>query len=413
MGRLILDLTRGAAASGRLLSREKPSPGRFVESMIIDEGSALRVRVTLKHPTRSTPMPATNPLPTPIAWADAARRDAFTQWLDGIASRHGLKVDSLRLASADASFRRYFRIDSQAGDTFIVMDAPPPQENVQAFVKVAELLKQAGLNAPKVIAQDIEHGFLLITDLGTELYLPALQKAQAEGNSRGFDPLMRDAITALVQWQSRTDAQLLPAYDEPFLRRELALFPEWCVAREYGVTWRADQHAQWQAVCDALVRSALAQPTVAMHRDYMPRNLMICPAAAGNPGILDFQDAVRGPVSYDIASLLRDAFISWDEEQEIDWAIRYWQQARKASLPLPQDFGEFWRHIEWMGLQRHLKILGLFCRIKHRDGKPHYVSDLPRFFNYAHKVAVRYNGLGPLARLLEPLMGATRQNVYF
>jgi aminoglycoside/choline kinase family phosphotransferase len=196
------------------------------------------------------------------------------------------------------------------------------------------------------------------------------------------------------------------------LRRELALFPEWCVAREFGVTWTAEQQSQWEKVCDLLVASALAQPTVAVHRDYMPRNLMIRPASEGNPGILDFQDAVRGPVSYDVASLLRDAFISWEEEQEIDWAVRYWEQARKAGLALPEDFGEFWKQVEWMGLQRHLKVLGIFCRLKHRDGKPKYSEDLPRFFAYAHKVAVRYNGLGPLAHLIEPLMGVKRTDAF-
>jgi aminoglycoside/choline kinase family phosphotransferase len=142
----------------------------------------------------------------------------------------------------------------------------------------------------------------------------------------------------------------------------------------------------------------------------MPRNLMVTEAG---PGILDFQDAVRGPISYDVASMLRDAFISWDEEQEIDWAVRYWEAARRAGLPVDGDFGEFWRQLEWMGLQRHLKVLGIFCRLKHRDGKPKYSEDLPRFFAYAHKVATRYNGLGPLARLLEPLMGTDRVDAFY
>jgi len=222
--------------------------------------------------------------------------------------------------------------------------------------------------------------------------------------------LMRDAIGALVQLQARVETTGLPVYDEALLQRELALFPDWCVAREHGVAWSADQQAQWQTICVLLVRSALAQPSVAVHRDYMPRNLMI---AAPNPGILDFQDAVHGPISYDVASLLRDAFISWDEAQEIDWAVRYWEAARRASLPVPDDFGDFWRQLEWMGLQRHLKVLGIFCRLKHRDGKPGYSADLARFFAYAHKVATRYQGLGPLARLLEPLMGTTRVDAFY
>ena len=221
---------------------------------------------------------------------------------------------------------------------------------------------------------------------------------------------MRAAIAALVQWQARGDASALPAYDDALLRRELALFPDWCVAVEFAVTWSTEQRATWDAACDLLVASALAQPTVAVHRDYMPRNLMV---ATPNPGILDFQDAVRGPISYDVASLLRDAFISWDEEQEIDWAVRYWEAARKAQLPVPADFGEFWQQLEWMGLQRHLKVLGIFCRLKHRDGKPKYTEDLPRFFRYAHKVADRYNALRPLARMLEPLMGLQRVEGFY
>ena len=348
----------------------------------------------------------------PIEWPDEARRERFHQWLAPAAQRHGFDPASLRAASADASFRRYFRAEGAQG-SFIVMDAPPPQEDVRPFVAIAALFEGAGLNAPRVLEQDVEHGFLLLSDLGSQLYLQALLAAQAQGDMPRAAALMHDATVALVQWQSRADASGLPAYDDALLRRELQLFPDWCVAKEYGVTWTAEQQSRWQQVCDLLVASALAQPTVAVHRDYMPRNLMICPPEAGNPGILDFQDAVRGPISYDVASLLRDAFISWEEEQEIDWAVRYWQQAKKASLPVPEDFGDFWRQLEWMGLQRHLKVLGIFCRLKHRDGKPKYSEDLPRFFRYAHKVAVRYHGLGPLAHLIEPLMGTSRTDAFY
>lgn len=354
----------------------------------------------------------TTSTPAAIAWPDDARRERFDRWLAAAAQRHGFDPQSLRAASADASFRRYFRVDG-AGRSFIVMDAPPPQEDVRPFIAIASMFESAGLNAPRVLEQDAGHGFLLLSDLGSQLYLQALQQAQATGDLSGAASLMRDATVALVQWQTRADASGLPPYDDALLRRELQLFPDWCVAQEFGVTWTAEQHARWQKVCDLLVASALAQPTVAVHRDYMPRNLMICAPEAGNPGILDFQDAVRGPITYDIACLLRDAFISWEEEQEIDWAVRYWQQARKASLPVPDDFGDFWRQLEWMGLQRHLKVLGIFCRLKHRDGKPNYSRDLPRFFRYAHKVAVRYNGLGPLAHLLEPLMGTSRSDAFY
>ena len=343
-----------------------------------------------------------------LAWPDPTRRSAFEAWIARVAPAYALRLDTLRAASSDASFRRYLRIDGgiDGGTSFIVMDAPPPLEDVRPFMHVAGLLHDAGLNAPTVLAHDVPHGFLLLTDLGNELYLAALTEAGARGDLPRCDTLMRDAIRALVQCQVRVDADQLPPYDDAMLRRELQLFPDWCVSRECGVAWSDDDQLVWQAACDALVASALAQPTVAVHRDYMPRNLMV--TARNNPGILDFQDAVRGPVSYDLACLLRDAFISWDEAFEIDLAVRYWEAARKAGLVLPDDFGEFWRQVEWMGLQRHLKVLGIFCRLKHRDGKPSYSDDLPRFFNYAHKAASRYNALRPLARLLEPLMGATR-----
>ena len=350
-------------------------------------------------------------IPTPaIAWPDTTRHQAFEHWLDRVAPLHGLHRASLRSASSDASFRRYFRVDSDSGTPFIVMDAPPPQEDVRPFVSVAALLAGAGLNAPRVLDADVDHGFLLLSDLGSRLYLDAMSEAVGHGDMNTADTLMRDAIGALVQWQSRADASALPAYDDALLRRELALFSDWCVAVEFAVTWSATERATWDAACDLLVASALAQPTVAVHRDYMPRNLMV---ATPNPGILDFQDAVRGPISYDVASLLRDAFISWDEDQEIDWAVRYWEAARKAGLPVPADFGEFWQQLEWMGLQRHLKVLGIFCRLKHRDGKPKYTEDLPRFFRYAHKVADRYNALRPLARMLEPLMGLQRVEGFY
>ena len=360
---------------------------------------------------------STPPLPAPLTWVDPAREHAFEHWLRAIAPAQALDVSSLRSASSDASFRRYFRVDRAGRNgSCIVMDAPPPQEDVRPFVQVAAMLHGAGLNAPQVLEQDVAHGFLLLTDLGSQLYLDALQASVARGDTARRDALMGDATRALIQWQARADASVLPAYDDALLRGELALFPEWCVGLECGATWNDEARHQWHEACDVLVRSALDQPSVAVHRDYMPRNLMVCESpgqpAGANPGILDFQDAVRGPIGYDLASLLRDAFISWDEEQEIDWAVRYWQAARKAGLPLPDDFGEFWRQVEWIGLQRHLKVLGIFCRLKHRDGKPKYSTDLPRFFAYAHKVAARYNALRPLSRLLEPLMGAQRIDVY-
>ncbi len=339
---------------------------------------------------------------SPVSWPDPARQAAFEAWLDSITLQHGLRPDTLVSASADASFRRYLRIQGRA-QSFIVMDAPPPREDVRPFVRVALLLQQAGLNAPRVLASQAEQGFLLLTDLGDRVYLDALSAASAQQ----ADVLMRDAIATLTRFQSQVPAADLPLFDDPLLRTELALFPQWCVQREFGITWTPAEQQAWDKTCGLLVGSALAQPQVAVHADWMPRNLMVAqPGQASNPGILDFQDAVRGPITYDMASLLRDAFISWPEEQELDWAVRGWQQARAAALPVDADFGEHWRALEWMGLQRHLKVMGIFCRLKHRDGKPRYADDLPRFFAYATKVATRYGPLKPLLRLLEPMSGA-------
>ena len=344
-----------------------------------------------------------------IAWPDSARAEHFSCWLGTIAAQHGLRPQTLRPASSDASFRRYFRLDAEGGGSFVVMDAPPPHEDVRPFVHMAGLIEQAGLHAPCVLEADKAHGFLLLDDLGSELYLHALQASVEAHQPARADALMRDAIGALITWQQRVPGSELPSYDDAMLRRELALFPEWCVDIECGVRWSAAEEVTWASACDALVASALAQPKVAVHRDWMPRNLMV---ATPNPGILDFQDAAHGPITYDVASMLRDAFISWDEEQELDWAVRYWQAARSAGLEVDADFGEFWRALEWMGLQRHLKVLGIFCRLKHRDNKPAYSADLPRFYAYAHKVAARYSSLRPLSRLLEPLMGAVRIDAF-
>ncbi len=343
--------------------------------------------------------------PATIAWPSAARQAAFQVWLAAIADRHGIALNSLAPASADASFRRYFRVRAGASH-LIVMDAPPPQEDVRPFIQVAGLIGSAGLNAPQVLEADPAQGFLLLSDLGEKVYLSALQAA----TPAAADPLMRDALSALIVFQRGVPASALAPFDETLLAAELALFPTWCVEREFGICWNDAQQATWQGLCRLLIESALTQPQVAVHADWMPRNLMVAKPPAQNPGILDFQDAVCGPITYDLVSLLRDAFISWDESQELDWAVRWWQQARRAGLPLGEtmgnDFGEFWRALEWMGLQRHLKIMGIFCRLKHRDGKTQYAADLPRFFAYAQRVALRYGPLKPLLPLLEPLSGA-------
>jgi hypothetical protein len=323
-----------------------------------------------------------------------ARRAALAAWLATLPRDLDPRIETLRPASADASFRRYFRLDA-AGGTLIAMDAPPAQEDSRPYVRVAGLLHAAGLNAPHILAQDLAQGFLLLSDLGHETYLHVL-------NDDNAAPLYADAIDALVRWQLASRAGELPAYDATLLARELALFPDWYVARHLQHTLSEAQRAVLERTNRLLLDAALAQPAVYVHRDYMPRNLMVC---TPNPGILDFQDAVYGPITYDIVSLLRDAFISWDEERVIDWAVRYWERARKAGLPVAADFGEFYRAFEWMGLQRHLKVLGIFARINYRDGKPQYLADTPRFIRYVRAVTHRYRELKPLALLIDELEG--------
>jgi aminoglycoside/choline kinase family phosphotransferase len=299
---------------------------------------------------------------------------------------------SLAPASADASFRRYFRV-ALPDATFIVMDAPPEQEDCRPFIRVAGLMAAAGLNVPAVLAQDLAQGFLLLSDLGSTTYLAALDDDNA-------DALFSDAIDALIRWQLASREGVLPPYDETLLRRELDLFPEWYLRRHLGIELDALQRESLEAVFRLILSNNLAQPGTYVHRDYMPRNLML---TEPNPGVLDFQDAVYGPITYDVASLFKDAFISWEEQRVLNWTIRYWERAKLAGLPVNGDFGEFYRDFEWMGLQRHLKVLGIFARICHRDGKPAYVKDTPRFLGYVRAVAGRYAPLSPLLRLLDQL----------
>lgn len=300
---------------------------------------------------------------------------------------------SLVQASSDASFRRYFRLqfDNAALPSLIAMDAPPERESCSAFVRVAQMMQDAGINVPRIQAKDLTQGFLLLTDLGTRVYIDEL----TEGNA---DALFRDALAALVKWQLATRPAALPPYDEALLRRELNLFPEWYLARHLKLEPDARQLRTLEEMFQLILKNNLGQSTVFVHRDYMPRNLML---TEPNPGVLDFQDAVIGPITYDAVSLFRDAFISWDEERVLDWSIRYWEQAKRAHLPVAADFGDFYRDFEWMGLQRHLKVLGIFARITHRDGKPRYVADAPRFIAYVRAVCTRYNALKPLARLFD------------
>ena len=317
------------------------------------------------------------------------RQSELKCWVE---SRLSLSPLELEPASADASFRRYFRVRS-AGQSFIVMDAPPAHEDCRPFVQIAGLMADAGLNVPRVIAEDFARGFLLLSDLGTAGYLQAL-------NADSADALFRDAIDALLRWQLASKPGVLPPYDRALLTRELMLFPDWYVGRHRALTLNAAQSAALDSAFKLILENNLAQPAVYVHRDFMPRNLMV---ASPNPGVLDFQDAVYGPVTYDLASLFKDAFISWDEERVLDWTVRYWEKAKRAGLPVAADFAEFYRDFEWMGLQSHLKVLGIFARLNYRDGKSSYLEDTPRFIGYVRAVAARYAALRPLLTLLDQI----------
>jgi aminoglycoside/choline kinase family phosphotransferase len=399
---------------------------------------------------------------TAVQWADCARESQFEAWLASLSAAHQLQRASLRSASADASFRRYLRIDGAAG-SLVIMDAPPDKEDSKPFVKVARLMQAAGLRVPEVLAWDEAHGFLLLTDLGSHTMMQVIDPAAAPPLD-----LYLNAVDVLVQWQLASQAGVLPAYDEALLRRELGLFPQWYVAQHRNTTLDAAQRATLDAAFDCIVQNNLRWPSVYVHRDFMPRNLMAPTLAAaraalppegalpawggpapvgmaptlaaaraalppegvlaawGGPapvgmaptlaaaraalpasslGVLDFQDAVYGPITYDIASLMRDAFLSWEEDFCLDVTIRYWEKARKAGLPVGDDFGEFYRGVEWMGLQRHLKVAGIFARLTLRDGKPQYLADTPRFIQYIRATCARYRELKPLLRLVEQIDG--------
>lgn len=321
------------------------------------------------------------------------RLTELTAWLATLTSPAVLP-ESIRPASADASFRRYFRVDAADGATVIAMDAPPPHEDVRPFVHVAELLGATGVSVPKILAQDVERGFLLLTDLGSTTYLQQLTVDTAH-------KLYMDAIDALILIQAQSRPGALPEYDRALLLRELTLFPDWYIGRHLGVTLSDAQRADLDKVFDTLLANNLAQPQVTVHRDYHSRNLMVLPV--GNPGILDFQDAVYGPITYDLVSLLRDAYVRWDEEMVLDWTVRYWERARRAGLPVNPDIDAFYRDFEFMGLQRHLKVLGIFARLYHRDGKSAYLNDMPLVMEYVRAAAGRYNAMAPLVRLLDAL----------
>ncbi len=344
-----------------------------------------------------------------VTWSDTARQACFDTWLGALRQAHRLVPGSLRPASADASFRRYLRIDDEASNSLIIMDAPPDKEDCRPFVKVAALMQAAGLLVPRVLAWDEPQGFMLLDDLGRQTMMEVIDPARPEANQA----LYLRAVEALVAWQQASRPGVLPAYDEALLLRELQLFPDWYLGQHRGIAVEGSTRETLDATFGLIIARNLAAPTVYVHRDFMPRNLMI-PGQPAEPrlGVLDFQDAVHGPITYDIASLMRDAFLSWDEEVVLDITVRYWQAARKAGLPVDADFGEFWRAVEWMGLQRHLKVAGIFARLTLRDGKAKYLADTPRFIAYIRATARRYRELTPLLRLVDQVEGTSMTEAF-
>ena len=358
--------------------------------------------LTSGHPAPSAATP-----PPGIEWCDTARQAAFEAWLADQATQHGLLAATARPASADASFRRYFRVDRAQGGSCIVMDAPPDKENCQPFVTVAGLMAGVGLRVPDILAWDAPQGFMLLNDLGTQTLLDVLDLDNPQANQ----PRYMDALAALLPWQAGSREGVLPVYDEALLRRELQLFPDWYLGQHKQFVMSDAQTQVLNKAFTSIVTRNLAAPKVWVHRDFMPRNLMVPPngfspaTAAQALGVLDFQDAVYGPITYDIASLMRDAFVTWEEDFVLEVTVRYWERARKLGLmdfeDWSQDFGAFYRAVEWMGLQRHLKILGIFARLTLRDGKPKYLADTPRFIHYVRNTANRYRELGPFLKLID------------
>jgi N-acetylmuramate 1-kinase len=320
-----------------------------------------------------------------------SRLALLTRWL-----REDLGFDPARIepASADASFRRYFRV-TRAGESFIVMDAPPGKEDLGPYLKVTGLLAGIGLNVPWVLARDVSQGLLLLTDLGTRLYLPELTDTAAA------ERLYRDAFASLVKMQiaARAGAAALPAYDEALLKREMQLLPDWFLAQHLQQPVGAAERALLDPLFEFLVHSALGQPATFVHRDFHSRNLLVTPEA--NPGIIDFQDAVNGPVTYDLVSLLKDCYVAWPAAKVREWALLYREMLLSAGFLLGADEREFLRWFDFIGLQRHIKVLGIFCRLFYRDGKSQYLHDLPRVLDYVHATAAAYAETAAFAHFIE------------
>jgi aminoglycoside/choline kinase family phosphotransferase len=347
----------------------------------------------------------------PYSIVHSPRIELLNHWLNQLKINPDIVLDlaSLAPASSDASFRRYFRIHSKrnSSQSWVVMDAPPPQEDCRPFVQVDDILQETGVLAPIIFAQDVENGFLLLSDFGSTTFLDAIKQQAQEQQAQKIHALYLSAITTLVQLQSSTRATELAPYNRERLLQEMNLFPDWYVARHKQIQLTPTEQESLQDVFNVLLHNIESQAKVLVHRDYHSRNLMVLPQedrmATPLLGILDFQDALYGPITYDLMSILRDAYVSWDEEQQIDWAIRYWQQSKTQGLPVNADFADFWRDLEWMGLQRHLKVLGIFARLFYRDGKSNYLNDMPVVMNYTRKTAERYREFHPLLKLLDRL----------
>jgi aminoglycoside/choline kinase family phosphotransferase len=338
--------------------------------------------------------------------ASDPRLDTLRQWLFDLVGRHSLRPETLRPASDDASFRRYFRVDCEESShrSLIVMDAPPERERCEPFLNAAAVMRAAGLRVPEVIAGEPDLGFLLLEDFGDQTFLAQLTESSA-------DALYAAASRSLVKLQLASRPGVFPEYDRSLLLRELELYPQWYVGQHKAHSLSAADTEALRAGFEQLITACLAQPRVFVHRDWHSRNLMVTDPDA-EPGVLDFQDAVLGPITYDLVSILRDAYIDWPEERQIDWSIRHWEAARTAGLPVAPAFGDFYRDFEWMGLQRQLKVLGIFARLHHRDGKSRYLADCPRVLNYALSTARRYRALSGLARVLETVESAPAVAAY-
>jgi len=334
------------------------------------------------------------------------RSQTLRTWLSLHARARCINLESLRPASDDASFRRYFRVDCEGGSeaSLILMDAPPDKENCAPFVHAADVMRRAGLSVPRILERDLDQGFLLLEDFGDRTYLNALSEDTAQS-------LYGASSGALIKLQQASRPGTFPDYDRALMQRELDLYPTWYVAQHKRRVLTDTEQATLAEAFARIMDHCLAQPRVDVHRDWHCRNLMVIDESR-QPGVLDFQDAVHGPITYDLVSILRDAYIDWPEDRQIDWAIRYWQAARAAHLPVGEDFGEFYKAFEWMGLQRHLKVLGIFARLAHRDGKTRYLADLPRVLAYTLATARRYRELSGLLRILESVEDVSQSSGY-